>query len=298
VGRAAKSTLDLAQELVRVNKAKVDRRHLAGRSIWCRRQAEVAADQEQLIIAETSVKEAEDRLRPADLSDTGNRESWNTAIRDGRFAAEYRDAGPSISRPAVTACRWVSVPILVAGRRQGTSRTPGTNVPSSPTTSGSPTWRVNGSYQASGLGRATQILRSGGFPGTILGPGTITPVGDVPRPAVSAHDYPTWAVGISLLVPDLAAASNRRRTTRRGAAWSSRRPRPAAEKRAEGARHLAGPRRSLGRFEMNAKRIETTRSARRGSPNSGSTRRTSASRSACRPASSTIQAQRRSGECA
>src|SRR6202035_6105714 len=59
---ARQSALDLAQELVRVNKAKVD----VGTSPpldLVSAQAEVAADQEQLIIAETAVKQTEDRLR-------------------------------------------------------------------------------------------------------------------------------------------------------------------------------------------------------------------------------------------
>src|SRR5207249_2405635 len=59
---ARRSALDLAQELARVNKAKVD----VGQSPpldLVSAQAEVAADQEQLIIAETVAKEAEDRLR-------------------------------------------------------------------------------------------------------------------------------------------------------------------------------------------------------------------------------------------
>ena len=83
---ARRSTLELAQELVRVNKAKVD----VGTSPpldLVSAQAEVAADQEQLIIAETSVKEAEDRLRLL-IFDTSNRDNWNVAHRRGRLAAD------------------------------------------------------------------------------------------------------------------------------------------------------------------------------------------------------------------
>src|SRR4029453_7630555 len=57
---ARQKALDLAQELVRVNKAKVN----VGQSPpidLVSAQAEVAADEEQLIIAETAVKQAEDR---------------------------------------------------------------------------------------------------------------------------------------------------------------------------------------------------------------------------------------------
>ena len=42
-------------------------------------QAEVAADQEQLIIAETAVKQAEDRLRLL-IFDPTQRDNWNVAI--------------------------------------------------------------------------------------------------------------------------------------------------------------------------------------------------------------------------
>ena len=41
-----------------------------------------------------------------------------------------------------------------------------------------PDVRANASYQASGLG-GTQVLRTGGFPGTIAGPGAVTTVQDV-----------------------------------------------------------------------------------------------------------------------
>src|SRR5439155_3157815 len=59
---ARRTALALAEELVRVNKAKVD----VGASPpldLVSAQAEVAANQEQLIIAETAVKQTEDRVR-------------------------------------------------------------------------------------------------------------------------------------------------------------------------------------------------------------------------------------------
>ena len=106
---ARRSTLDLAQELVRVNKAKVD----VGTSPpldLVSAQAEVAADQEQLIIAETTVKEAEDRLRLL-IFDTGNRESWNVAIE-------------TVDSPPITTA---SID-LEAGHPPGAARRPGAAV--------------------------------------------------------------------------------------------------------------------------------------------------------------------------
>src|SRR5439155_16712591 len=88
---ARRSALELAQELVRVNKAKVD----VGSSPpldLVSAQAEVAGNQEQLIIAETAVKQAEDRLRLLILDPT-QRDNWNVRI-------EAVDS-PPIATPAI-----------------------------------------------------------------------------------------------------------------------------------------------------------------------------------------------------
>ena len=75
---ARTSTLKLAQELTRVNKAKVD----VGQSPpldLVSAEAEVAADEEQLIIAQTAVRQAEDRLRVL-IFDPTDRSIWNMPI--------------------------------------------------------------------------------------------------------------------------------------------------------------------------------------------------------------------------
>src|SRR5206468_6049705 len=75
---ARKAAVNLAQELVRVNTAKVD----VGQSPpldLVAAQAEVAADQEQVIIAETTVRQVEDELRTL-IFDTGDRSVWNVRI--------------------------------------------------------------------------------------------------------------------------------------------------------------------------------------------------------------------------
>src|SRR5262249_17077920 len=72
------AAVDLARELVRVNTAKVD----VGQSPpldLVAAQAEVAANQEQLIIAETTVKQVEDQLR-ALIFDTTDRSVWHVRI--------------------------------------------------------------------------------------------------------------------------------------------------------------------------------------------------------------------------
>ena len=82
---ARRSTLDLAQELARVNKAKVDVGSLPPIDLMAA-QAEVAANQEQLIIAETAVRQSEDRLRLL-IFDLTDRSNWNAAHRADRLSA-------------------------------------------------------------------------------------------------------------------------------------------------------------------------------------------------------------------
>src|SRR5207248_7760151 len=62
-----------------------------------------------------------------------------------------------------------------------------------------PDVRLNASYLASGLG-GTQVLRTGGFPGTIVGPGDVTQFGAVLN-QLFTNQYPTWAVGVSISYP-------------------------------------------------------------------------------------------------
>ncbi len=75
---ARRKAFELDEELVRVNKARVD----VGTSPpidLVSAQAELASNEEQLIIAETAVKEAEDRLRVLIL-DTTQRDAWTVAL--------------------------------------------------------------------------------------------------------------------------------------------------------------------------------------------------------------------------
>jgi HAE1 family hydrophobic/amphiphilic exporter-1 len=244
---ARRSTLDLATELVRVNKAKVD----VGTSPpldLVSAQAEVAADQEQLIIAETSVKQGEDRLRLL-IFDTSNRENWNVAI-------DPVDSPPIATvnidlESAVTRALSQRADLLRARKDIENAQTSLKFANNQRL----PDVRVNASYQASGLG-GTQILRTGGFPGTIIGPGTITPFGDV-LSQLFAHDYPTWGVGVSVSYP-IGGSVEQSNFARTQLEQSQ------SEQRLKGAeaRAIQQVRDAAWKIEMNAKRIETTRSAR------------------------------------
>jgi outer membrane protein TolC len=118
-----------------------------------------------------------------------------------------------------------------------------------------PDVRLNASYAASGLG-GTQILRTGGFPGTVVGPGAVTDFGSV-LGQLFGHDYPTWAVGVSLNYP-LGESVDRANVARASLEKSQ-----AAQRLKSTETKVIQQVRDAGwKIEMNAKRIETTRAAR------------------------------------
>jgi len=244
---ARRSALDLAQELVRVNKAKVD----VGQSPpldLVSAQAEVASDQEQLIIAETAVKQAQDRLRLL-IYDTSDRSVWNVTIE------------PVDSPPIATAAIDLDAAVtnalrdradLLRARKDIDSAQVGVKFASAERL---PDVRVNASYLASGLG-GTQVLRTGGFPGTIVGPGPATQFGTVLN-QLFTNQYPTWVVGVNVTYP-LGTSVEDANFAR------SKLERQQAEDRLKSgeARAVQQVRDAAWKIEMNAKRIETTRAAR------------------------------------
>jgi hydrophobic/amphiphilic exporter-1 (mainly G- bacteria), HAE1 family len=244
---ARKTALDLAQELGRVNKAKVD----VGTSPpldLVSAQAEVASDQEQLIIAETAVKEAEDRLRVL-IFDPTKRENWNVQL-------EAVDS-PPVGTSAIDIDGAVTRALAERADLRRARKDIG-NAEISEKYAGNqrlPDVRLNGSYLASGLG-GTQVLRTGGFPGTIVGPGDITPFGTVVS-QLFASDFPTWSVGVSVSYPIGQSAEQANYARAQLEHTQSEERLKSAESRAIQQVRDAG-----WKIEMNAKRIETTRAAR------------------------------------
>ena len=244
---ARQTALDLAEELARVNKAKVD----VGQSPpldLVSAQAEVAANQEQLIIAETAVRQVEDRLRVL-IFDPTDRSMWNVRIEpidtppvgmiaidlDGAVAAALRDRTDLARARTGVASAEASVALSTSQRL--------------------PDVRVNASYLASGLG-GTEVLRTGGFPGVIAGPGGVTRFGTVLDQLV-ANDYPTWSVGLSVSYPI-------GRSTDEANLAKNRLERAQAAERVKSAeaRVVQQVRNVAWRIDMNAKRIEVARAAR------------------------------------
>jgi outer membrane protein TolC len=244
---ARKTAVALAEELARVNKAKVD----VGQSPpldLLSAQAEVAANQEQLIVAETAVRQAEDRLRLL-IFDATRRDVWNVPLDTTdappvSVAALDVDAAVTRALGERTDLRQLRDSVSTANaaeRLAGNQKLPDV--------------RANASYQASGLG-GTEVLRTGGFPGTIVGPGAVTPFGSV-LDQLFRSNYPTWSFGVSVSYPiggSVAEANHAR----------ARLEVSQAEQRVKSAeaRAIQQVRDAAWKVEMNAKRLDTTQAAR------------------------------------
>jgi outer membrane protein len=244
---ARKSVLDLAQELVRVNQVKVD----VGQSPpldLVAAQAEVAADREQLIIAETAVNEVEDELRTL-IFDTSDRSVWNVKI-DPVDSPPLGLVSPDLEAAVTNALRdradLARARKAIDNARVSVKFTGNQRLPDV---------RVNASYLASGLG-GTEVLRAGGFPGTIVGPGAVTNFGSVLNQLFTGQ-YSTWAVSLSVNYPIGQAAEQANYARARLAHTQAEERLKSAESRA-----VQQVRDAWRKIEMNAKRIETTRAAR------------------------------------
>ncbi len=246
---ARQSALDLAQELARVNKAKVD----VGQSPpldLLSAQAEVAADEEQLIIAQTAVREAEDRLRVL-IFDPADKSMWTAPIvpvDEPPIATVTPDLNTAVAHALDVRADLSRARKDIDNAKVNVKFTDNQKLPDV---------RFNLSYQANGLG-GTQVLRdtTNGFPGIVVGPGNITNFGTVLN-QLFAHDYPTWVAGVSVTYPlgqsGEEAASARARLERQQA---EERLKSSESKAIQQVRDAAW------KIDMNAKRIATTRAAR------------------------------------
>ena len=118
-----------------------------------------------------------------------------------------------------------------------------------------PDVRVSGTYQANGLG-GTQVLRSGGFPGTVIGSGPVTSFASV-LDQLFRRDYPTWVLGVNISYPIGQTVEGANHARSQLEQSQSRQRLRAAE-----ARVVQQVRDAAWRIEMNARRIETARAAR------------------------------------
>ncbi len=246
---ARQTALSLAQELERVNKAKVD----VGQSPpldLLSAQAEVATNEEQLIIAQTAVRQAEDRLRVL-IFDPADKSMWSVAIEpidSPPIATLTPDLDAAVTHALDTRADLARARKDIDNAAVNVKYTDNQKLPDV---------RFNLSYQANALG-GTRVLRdtTSGFPGIVVGPGTITDFGSVLN-QIFAHDYPTWAAGVSVTYP-------LGRSTEEAASARAKLERQQAEERLKSSQSKAIQQvRDAGwKIDMNAKRIASTRAAR------------------------------------
>ncbi|HSC28047.1 MAG TPA: TolC family protein [Vicinamibacterales bacterium] len=239
-------SLDLALELERTNKARVD----VGQSPpldLVAAQAEVAQRRENLIVARTIARQAEDLLRTL-IVDPQRVDYWSIRL-------EPIDRVPSIGEPPDIDA---AVKRALAERTDlARARMDIQNTETSISLSRSdtlPDLRVQATYLTDAAG-GTRLIREGGFPGTIVGQQS-TSFGSVLGQLLTA-DYPTWTVGLTLSYPignSVAEANLARSRIERDQA--------AARLRSLEIAAVRDVRQTAWRVEQNRQRIETARLGR------------------------------------
>jgi outer membrane protein len=180
-------SLELAHALVRENKARVDVGQTPPLDLM-QAEAEVAQRRENLIRATTAAEDAEDRLRrlimdPADIS------FWRVRLNP---IDEAIGGAPLPDVDAVIEGALKERYDLARARIELDNVN--TNVEFF-NNQKLPDVRLETSYSGSGLG-GTQLLRSGGFPGSVIGTRNKS-FGDALGQAFGSS-YPTWSLGVTV----------------------------------------------------------------------------------------------------
>src|SRR5438093_2500466 len=183
-------SLELAQELARENNIRVGAGQIPPLEL-VQAEAEVAQRRENLIRANTTAEDAEDRLRRL-IMDPADASFWQKRI-DPIEEPTDRSSVPDVDA-AVAAALKDRYDLARAGHELENART---NVEFL-SNQKLPDVRLETSYRGSGLG-GTQFLRTGGFPGVIAGTRDRS-LGAALGQAFTP-DYPTWSVGVTVSYP-------------------------------------------------------------------------------------------------
>ncbi len=241
-----RQSLELARDLARQNKARVDVGQAPPLDLTAS-QAEVAQREENLLIARSASRQAEDRLRVLVL-DPSSADFWEASIE-------------AVDRPTLEAQTPDLDAILakaLAGRldlvraRQELANAE-TNVRFSRNQT-LPDVRAQVNLVANGLG-GNRLIREGGFPGTVVG---TEPVGfGTVMEQVVRRDYPTWTVAVSLSYPLGRGIEDAALARARLEAQQARDRLTSLEMKA--VRQL---RQAAWQLDLNSQRIATSRAAR------------------------------------
>ncbi len=183
-------SLDLALELERTNRARVDVGQSPPLDLVAAR-AEVAQRRENLIVARTDALQAEDILRTTVFNP--NRPDFWTARLEPADVVPPPGTPPDLDAAVRRAL--AERPDVVEARTQIAIGETNIKLAKNGTL---PDVRVQATYLASGLG-GSRLLRTGGFPGTIVG-SEDTSWSTVLEQVLQA-DFPTWTVGVTMTYP-------------------------------------------------------------------------------------------------
>jgi HAE1 family hydrophobic/amphiphilic exporter-1 len=239
-------SLELSQELERNNRARVD----VGQSPpldLVAAQAEVAQRRENLIVAQTLVREAEDQLRILIL-DPNRPDYWAVRLEPADLVPPV---GPSPDVDTAVRTALQQRTDLVRARKQIENTDTALTLARNEIL---PDVRVQASYITNGLG-GTELLRTGGFPGSVIGQ-QFTAYGDVLRQLFAA-DYPTWSVGFTVSYPLGKSAEESTLARNR-----LEREQASARLRSSEYKAVREIREAALQLDQNRQRIETTRVAR------------------------------------
>ena len=207
-------SLELARELARENKVRVDAGHIPPIDL-VQAEAEVAQRRENLIRAHTAADDAEDALR-------------RLIVNAGRSPSFWKVRLEPVEEPsAIAVLPDIDAAVAKALDQRYDIARAGHELENTQTTidfldnQRLPDVRLETSYRGNGLA-GTQFLRGGGFPGSIIGTRN-RGFGDA-LGQVFSNDYPTWSLGVTVSYPigrsfeeaNLARARvERRQTTQR-----------------------------------------------------------------------------------
>jgi outer membrane protein TolC len=183
-------SLDLAQDLVRQNQARV-RVGDAPPLDLVQAQAEVANRRENLIRAQAAARDAEDALRRL-IMDPSDTSFWQVPLDAVDTPAS--DNPPVDVEGAIATALDGRYDLSIARQQLENADT---NIALFRNQK-LPDVRLEGSYRGGGYG-GTQLTRTGPFPGTVTG-SLNTGFGNV-LGQVFSQDFPTWSVGVAVSYP-------------------------------------------------------------------------------------------------
>ncbi len=183
-------SLDLALELERTNRARVDVGQSPPLDLVTAR-AEVAQRRENLIVARTAALQAEDVLR-ALVFDPKRTDFWTARLEP---ADAVPPAGSAPDVDAAVRRALVERPDIAEARKQIQI---GDTIVMLSKNQTLPDLRLQATYVTNGLG-GSRLIRTGGFPGTVVGTEN-TSFGTVLGQILTA-DFPTWTLGFTLNYP-------------------------------------------------------------------------------------------------